>query len=290
MTFEEQVVKDTVQKLIRGEDYRMEVVNSINAVFMDFMTSFFTYVIEAKKSGKDTWYEDYFFNPNNFETDEIAINAGLNRKTVTNIYGTANKETMLLASQENYSYLIDLISTYINDVNGNQKKLDLSTNIHKEKEKASLNLIETYLVINTLTTKKAAIRGGAWSSIGKKVEKPLIDELCRLANVPSKYIDNANFKKDPTLEFDREVDYKLKSFKNIVYRVEVKLMGRGNPESADAFIARDSKIFIADTLSEQNKAQLASRNVEFVELKNNPNSLNDFKKILSKLEIPFLNK
>ena len=64
-------------------------------------------------------------------------------------------------------------------------------------------------------------------------------------------------------------------------------MGKGNPESADATIARDTKIFVADTLSTQNKAQLKQRGIEFVELKNNPDSLHDFKEILEKLNIPY---
>lgn len=33
-------------------------------------------------------------------------------------------------------------------------------------------------------------------------------------------------------------------------------MGKGNPESADAVIARDSKVFVADKLSDLNKKQL----------------------------------
>lgn len=64
-------------------------------------------------------------------------------------------------------------------------------------------------------------------------------------------------------------------------------MGKGNPESADAVIARDTNIFIADTLSLQNKNQLKSLNIEFLELKNNQNSIADFKKILQRLEIPY---
>ncbi len=63
-------------------------------------------------------------------------------------------------------------------------------------------------------------------------------------------------------------------------------MGKGNPESADATIARDSDIFIADTLSEQNCAQLKSRNIHYLVLKNNENSINDFIKILDDLDIP----
>ena len=56
------------------------------------------------------------------------------------------------------------------------------------------------------------------------------------------------------------------------------LMGKGNPESADASIA--------DTLSEQNCAQLKVWGIEYLELRNNSNSLRDFVKILSRLDIP----
>lgn len=64
-------------------------------------------------------------------------------------------------------------------------------------------------------------------------------------------------------------------------------MGKGNPESADAVIARDSNIFIADTLSIQNKNQLKCLGIEYLELKNNKDCINDFKNILTRLQIPF---
>ena len=149
-----------------------------------------------------------------------------------------------------------------------------------------LSLTESLLVINALATKKLQIRGGAWSSIGKKVEKPLLDKLCAIAKIPAENIDNKPFKRDKNLVYDREVDYKLISRTGKIYRIEVKLMGKGNPESADATIARDTDIFIADTLSEQNCAQLSERGVKYLILKNNENSINDFIKILDRLEIP----
>lgn len=65
----------------------------------------------------------------------------------------------------------------------------------------------------------------------------------------------------------REVDFYLIK-DNHFYRCEVKLMGKGNPESADAVIARDSDLFVADKLSDLNKNQLDSRNVQWVELRN----------------------
>ncbi len=147
------------------------------------------------------------------------------------------------------------------------------------------------LVINALATKKIALRGGAWSSIGKRVEKPLVLALCEKCRVRKDCINSEIFKKNGELDFDREVDFKLYNFnKSKEYRVEVKLMGKGNPESADAVIARDTNIFIADTLSLQNKNQLKSLGIEYLELKNNKNCLNDFRKILYKLEIPYCSR
>ena len=62
-------------------------------------------------------------------------------------------------------------------------------------------------------------------------------------------------------------------------------MGRGNPESADAVIARDSKVFVADKLSDTNKKQLNSLNVEWVELRSN-GGFRRFERVLSNLKIP----
>lgn len=62
-------------------------------------------------------------------------------------------------------------------------------------------------------------------------------------------------------------------------------MGRGNPESADAVIARDSKVFIADKLSETNKKQLNSLGVEWVELRS-AGGFKRFETVLNHLKIP----
>ena len=86
------------------------------------------------------------------------------------------------------------------------------------------------------------------------------------------------------LDFEREVDFYLcDSDKN--YKCEVKLMGKGNPESADAVIARDSKVFIADKLSDTNKKQLDSLKVEWVEMRSK-NGYQRFEQTLKNLNIP----
>lgn len=282
-TFEDEVIQSTIEKLIRGDDYREEIINSINVAFFDFSLNFFKKILDAKLQSKKVnleWYKENFVNNQKLPSDDLLINSGLNRKTVSNIYGTARRDLVITVANNNIEYLENLLSQIDND------DINININIEHNDIKVSLNLAESLLVINALATKKLAIRGGAWSSIGKKVEKPLIDKLCDLTNVPKEYRNNTIFIKNKDLEFDREVDYKLISKHGKEYRVEVKLMGKGNPESADATIARDSEIFVADTLSLQNKSQLQSRGVEFLELKGNTNILNDFYQILKKLNIP----
>ena len=191
---------------------------------------------------------------------------------------------MLNVASENIDYLKSLLDM----LEDNNDSIGIIIKISYNSISIELNLNESLLVINALATKKIALRGGAWSSIGKRVEKPLMIKLCELCKVPKDFINSEVFKKNNKMDFDREVDFKLyNSKKDKEFRVEVKLMGKGNPESADAVIARESKIFVADTLSEQNKNQLKSLGVEFLELKNNENCVDDFKKILKKLDIPF---
>lgn len=286
MRFNEIVIKQTVNKLINGKDYREEVINAINVEFLDFALEFFKKILKAKMNDTNinlTWYKKNFINSNEIKPDDAAIFAGMNKKTVSNIYGSATKEIMINVANSN----IDYLETILKSLGNESDNIGISIKISYKNISVELNLSESLLVINALATKKIALRGGAWSSIGKRVEKPLMLELCRLSGVPKEYINADIFKKDGKLDFDREVDFKLfNKDKSKIYRVEVKLMGKGNPESADAVIARDTNIFIADTLSLQNKNQLKSLDIEFLELKNNKNSAADFKKILRKLKIP----
>lgn len=63
-------------------------------------------------------------------------------------------------------------------------------------------------------------------------------------------------------------------------------MGRGNPESADAVIARDSSVFVADKLSDTNKKQLDKLGIKWVELRNSE-GFKKFEEILKYFKIPY---
>lgn len=283
MTITEQVAKNIIKKLLRGEDYRIEVVTLINAEFLQFAIDFFKKIIDAKLKNKNItvdWYKKEFLNPN-LPARDIAINSGLNKKTIHNMFNSSTKEIVIDASNEHYDSLYEAIKNLVDT----EHDLELTLTIKFKGVSVDLNVSESLIIINTLAVKRSELRGGLWSTAGKRVEKPLMQTLCGLYGVSNK---NYSLKiKGKTItedDFEREIDFYLVEGKN-QYKCEVKLMGRGNPESADAVIARDSKVFVADKLSDTNKKQLNSLKVEWVELRSD-GGFKRFETVLDHLKIP----
>ena len=282
MTITEQVAKNIIKKLLRGEDYRIEVVTLINTEFLQFAIDFFKKIVDAKLKNKNItvdWYKKEFLNPN-LPARDIAINSGLNKKTIHNMFNSSTKEIVIDASNEHYDALYEAIKNLVDT----EHDLELTLTIKFKGVSVDLNVGESLIVINTLAVKRAELRGGLWSTAGKRVEKPLMQTLCGLYGVPSKnYALKIKGKVIGEDDFEREIDFYLVNNKN-QNKCEVKLMGRGNPESADAVIARDSKVFVADKLSDTNKKQLNSRKVEWVELRSD-GGFKKFETILDNLKI-----
>jgi hypothetical protein len=281
MTLTDEVTKNIIRKLLKGEDYRIEVVTLINAEFLQFAIDFFKKIVEAKLQSKDItvdWYKSAFLNPD-LPAKEIAINSGLNKKTIHNMFNSSTKEIIIDAANEHY----DVLYESIKNLTESETELDLTLTIKFKGVSVDLNVSESLIVINTLAVKRSELRGGLWSTAGKRVEAPLMETLCKLYSVNKQYYTE-KFKKDKSKQFDREIDfYLLKDDKK--YLCEVKLMGRGNPESADAVIARSTNVFVADKLSIQNKNQLDHLGINWVELRSE-NGYKRFKIALENIGIP----
>lgn len=283
MTIETQIIKNITRRVILGKDYRIEVVNLINAQFLDFSLDFFRKIVDAKLRNKDItidWYKKEFLNTN-LQSRDIATNAGLNMKTIHNMFNSSTKEIVIDASNNHY----DLLRKTIKDLVDSDDEIDLVLTIKIKSVSVDLNINESLLVINALAVKRAALRGGFWSAAGKRVEKPLMQALCGLHDVEN---DNYAIKIDdkPIQEndFQREIDfYLIEGSKQ--HKCEVKLMGKGNPEGADVVIARSSRVFVADKLSDGNKQQLNKSGVEWVELRSD-NGIQKFGEVLDHLKIP----
>lgn len=200
------------------------------------------------------------------------------------MYNQGTKKVVIEASYKHYDQLYETIQDLVKSENN----IDITLTIKFNKVSVDLNVSESLIVINTLAVKRAQLRGGLWSTAGKRVEKPLMLTLCKLFDVsPHCYKTKISGKEVvPTVDFKREVDfYLINTVKKEEYKCEVKLMGKGNPESADAVIARGSKVFVADKLSVTNKAQLNSLKVEWVELRNDE-GFRRFSMVLSHQGIP----
>lgn len=281
MTLTEQVAKNIIRKLLKGEDYRIEVVTLINAEFLQFAIEFFKKIIDAKLKNENIsidWYKKEFLNPN-LPAKEIAINSGLNKKTIHNMFNSSTKEIIIDAANDHYDVLYKSIKALIES----EHELELTLTIKFKGVSVDLNVSESLIVINTLAVKRAELRGGLWSTAGKRVENPLMKTLCKLYSVSEENY-NSKFVKDNAKGFDREIDFYLINEGN-EFLCEVKLMGSGNPESADAVIARATNIFVADKLSIQNKNQLDHLGINWIEMRSE-NGFKRFKGALEKLNIP----
>ncbi len=283
ITLTEQVAKNIIKKLMNGEDYRIEIVTLLNAEFLQYTVDFFKKIIDAKLKNKNItvdWYKKEFLNKN-LSSDDIAINSGLNKKTISNMYNSATKEIVIEASNEHYDTLYQTIQSLVDGEEG----LNITLTLKFKGVSVDLNVAESLIVINTLAVKRAALRGGLWSTAGKRVEKPLMLTLCELYGVSEKnYKIKVKSKIRTDEDFEREIDFYLTD-KDKDFLCEVKLMGKGNPEGADVIFARKSDVFIADKLSDTNKKQLNSEKVGWVELRDK-DGYKRFNKVLEDLGIP----
>lgn len=287
------VVREIIRKLIKNEAYGTEVNNLLNAEFMEYAVEFFQKVANAKLKNKaitTDWYKKEMLN-SSLSSRELAINSGTNEKTIANNFNSGRREIIIDASVQHYEKLKKLIGELVDSNND----INLTLTIKLNGVAVDLDINESLIVISSLAAKRDALNGGLWSTAGKKVEKPLMITLCKIfsvadENYAKKIKSKAKKIKKPVdvetdIDFEREIDfYLIGNGEN--FKCEVKLMSKGNPESADAFIARGSRLLVANKLSDTNKKQFNSRGCEWVELRCE-DGYKRFAKVLKNLGIPY---
>ena len=281
MTIAGAVIKRIIRRLLAGEDYRVVIVEILDAEFLQYVIDFFGRVVDAKLKSQPVtadWYKEEFLD-SGLPPSDIAVHSGLAMKTIENMHETSKKSVVLEASIDHYDVLLNAIQDLTE-----QDDVDISLTIKFRTVSVDLNINESLIVINTLAVKRAALAGGLWSSAGKQVEKPLMATLCALFRVPLKYFQQPVLP-NSTGKVKREADFYLIGNAEEEYRCEVKLMGKGNPESADAPHARGTQVFVANTISDLGKAQLDDSKIHWVELRGE-NSYKRFEQVLTALSIP----
>lgn len=286
LTLSRKATGDIIQRLLAGRDYREVVVVLINDEFLRQSFQFLREVAKAKVDGEEIsedWYRAEFLR-GDLPSPDIATNAGMNMKTISNARQSATREIVREVSLENYRRMQEMVDELV-ALCEEDAPIDISLKIQVGKVSVELTLNETIIVINAMAVKRAAIRGSLWSTAGKRVEKPLMETMCRLFSVPENHYRIQSKSEGKNVSFEREIDFYLIANNGEEKKCEVKLMGRGNPESADAVIARDSAVFVADKLSDTNKRQLDSLGVSWVEL-HSADRFVQFAAVLKKFDIP----
>ena len=271
-------IKSTIELILLGKDHRSITDILITKTFLAETIEFFKEVTTAKLNTNTInmeWYRNRFID-NERDKQAIASNAGLSVKAVNNLRGTTRREVVIEEAHNNFDSVLQIV----NELCDTEIEIDLSITFNGVT--VSLTLNESLVVINALAVRRNRIRGGAWSSLGKRVEAPLLETMCRLFQVP-----DANYERGNRNEI-REIDFCLKNRACEVKKCEIKLMGRGNPEGADVTFARDSSVFIASELSDTNITQLDAEGVEWVQLRDDFGFLR-FGTVLENLDVPHEN-
>ncbi len=268
-------IRRCIELILRGENHREILDDQITRMFLvDAVEMLSEVAIRStdKESVDLDWYKKSFIE-DEVKKERQAAHGGTSIKSISNKRKTTKKSVVLEESLRSF----EAVRNIVNELSDTELSLKLS--LERRKVKTSMNLNESLVLINALALRRNQIRGGRWSSFGKRVEQPLLIAMCRIFKVPP-----ANYLYGERKGL-REVDFSLLDQSGNRLKCEVKLMGRGNPEGADSLYARDTNVFIASTLSKTNIQQLDNEGREWVELRQ-PFGFLRFGDILKRLQIP----
>ena len=241
--------------ILDGENHRRALFQEINRRFLDYAFDYFEAVAAAKADSGSDWYAEFLQEPGVSKAD-LGVRGGLPLKTVTNIRGKASVPVVIEEAIANTADLRELISTLRAE---RGQPVHIAT-LNVGERQVPLTLEEGLIVMNSLAVKRAQISGGLWSLVGKRVEGPLMIILCRMFDVADK-----NWTKLEPKALPHEIDFALVRPGRVCH-CEVKMVGRGNPESAKAAPAHGAKLLVADWLSDQQRGALDEKGIAWVAL------------------------
>ena len=280
MAIDRDTLRFVIKRLILdGENHRRLMFEGLNRQFLAYALEFFEQIAMAKPaSGNRDWYRDIFIQ-HGIDKEELSVRGAVPEKTVGNIHGSQRYDLVLAEAQRNVDYLRRTMAALLDGETPDGHFLAIDTG----GDLVELTLEETLLVVSALAVKYGKLRGGTWSSLGKQAEIPLMETLCELFGVAHRH------RRAPGVgEGHHQTDYTL--IKDaMVYRCEVKLSGKGNPEGLPLAPARGARLLVADQMSDQTKQTCVEMNVQWVELAA-PEGWKRFGQVLDAFKIPHVER
>ena len=152
MALSNKALQNILRMILKSEHYRQAVIDQITDDFFEFTVQYFKDIASAKFKGKEIgrdWYKKYFLD-GRFSLKDTAIYAGLNDKTIRNIYGSSAKKVVVDVTPSYYDELMDKVESLVSD---NYSDLEVDLRINYQNASIKLTLSETLIVVNTFRCK-----------------------------------------------------------------------------------------------------------------------------------------
>jgi len=270
----EQSLNKIITAILSGDDYRPFVfasltndfvlwLETINRRFIDNVHAILVKVFEARtRNASPDWWKNELVTLLRTK-DEALWFSGLNKKTVRSMSGGDRKEVCVQLGKQNLEdvqRLIEELSTA--DVP------HLEIIIHYRGQQVRLSEGEAVLLMNAIATMKLAVQGGAWSEMGKKVEKRLLFTIFEMLRIPpNQYVLVFSDMVKGGLVGNREIDaIVFTDDRRRKLQIELKLLG-GNPEISDEAFARGVDLFLVDKTSAMMIEEGKKQGVTTIELR-----------------------
>ena len=277
-TVPENYINEVVKAVLEGRKFREYVLKERHTRTLKVLEKLVLELAESKSYERDWWKKKLILENNDKEL--IIWFGGLNEKTIRNWMGSATLDICRQACSVNYDTMISLFEALPENFPKFSMKISL-----KDKT-VELDNIETLLLLFSVISAGGAVRGGVWSEVGKNAGPRILEKLFYELDIPK----GALFRDfqdlyyqlevvDGGRETDAEIFYKGKR----IHRVEIKLLGIGNPEIGNEAIARRCDIFLVDELTNLMIEQARQHGVKVILLKD---ALKELYEMFSKEGLP----
>jgi len=269
--------EEIIKAVLEGRSFRELILMKKHERMLKTLRELILYVVSNKSNERDWWKKKLIIQNKNKKF--LVWCGGLNEKTIRNWMGSTSLDICRRASSKNYDIMVSLFENII-------KKPDfpkLSIRISLKDKVVELNNIESLLLIFAAISAGEAIRGGIWSEVGKRVGSAILEKLFNKLGIPKGPSNQSFYYQLEVINGGREADavifYKGKN----IHRIEIKLLGIGNPEIGDEAIARGCDIFLVDDLTDLMKEQARKHGVRVILLRN---ALEELYEIFSREGLP----
>jgi hypothetical protein len=259
-------IDDIVDALFKGENHRKYVLKEVQRRVTIQVSNLINRILREKDEKNTDWWKNKLILAGT-NKNEIAWFGGLNIKTIHNMAGTTSIEICKSLSAENY----DALKSLIKELPREFPKFKIVFTI--KGKKYELSEVESFIFTFVVSSMSKALSGGAWSEVGKRAGTLYLQRLFEKLGIGAGPLAGDLYYQLEVLEKERAIDSTIYYKGKQIMRIEIKLLGPGNPEIGDEAIARKPDIFLVDKLTDMMKRQAEQNNITVIEIRNAPMEL-----------------